>query len=357
MNSTASIIVATVIACLCGFSGAGSSQDIPASQQEKVKGKEKEAGAKAKTDDGKKDAKKRTFPQEAEAGGRPVMWEEPGDLEGRDLFYGLGGQKGAPDPAGKFTFIERDPGGTSEKIVVEDDKGRKWKVKFGAEARPETSASRIVWAAGYHVDQDYFVKRTHIEGRGGFDVWDVRFERDDDGYKKVGPWAWRSNPFQGTRELDGLKTLMALLNNFDVKAENNRVVRPGKKSGDDPAKLIYYVGDLGATLGSTGFFLTQIPLFGEMPAGTKGNPHHFAAHPFIERVANGEVTFHNKRRRSGRDLAGVKVENARWMGGVLNRLSDKQLSDAFRAGGFDEAETAIYVRAMRDRISQLLNLK
>ena len=319
------------------------------------KDKTADTGEKEKKKDGKK--KDKTKEPEGETAGRPVLWEEPNDLESRDLFYGPGGKKGAPDPSGKFTFIKRDVGGTSEKILVEDDKGRKWKVKFGAEARPETSASRIVWAVGYHVDQDYFVKRTHIEGRGGFDVWDVRFERDDDGYKKVGPWAWRSNPFLGTRELDGLKTLMALLNNFDIKADNNKIVRPGKKGGEDQGTRIYYVHDLGATLGSTGFFLTQIPVFGEMPAGTKGNPNHFAEHPFIERVQNGEVTFHNKRRRSGRDLAGVKVENARWMGGVLKRLSEKQLSDAFRAGGFDDGETAKFVRAIRSRISQLLSLK
>jgi len=111
--------------------------------------------------------------KEAESGGakeaRPVMWEEPSDIENRDLFYGPGGAEGAPDANGKFTFEARSTKGTSEKIDVVDDKGRKWKVKFGPEAKPETAATRIVWAAGYHVDQDYFVKRTHIEGRGGFD--------------------------------------------------------------------------------------------------------------------------------------------------------------------------------------------
>ena len=55
------------------------------------------------------------------------------------------------------------------------------------------------------MDQDYLVKRAHIEGRGGFDVWDVRFERDNDGFKKVDRWSWQENPFLGTRELDGLK--------------------------------------------------------------------------------------------------------------------------------------------------------
>jgi hypothetical protein len=286
-----------------------------------------------------------------------VLWEEPRDLETRELFYGVGGRKGAPDPAGRFVFIGRDTDGTAEKIKVEDDRDRRWTVKFGAEPGPETTASRIVWAVGYHVDQDYFVKRTHIEGRGGFDVWDVRFERDDDGFKKVDRWGWNSNPFMGTRELEGLKTLMALLNNFDLKSNNNRIVRPGKKKASDPTKLIYYVNDLGATLGSTGYWFGELPLIGELPFGSKGIAKHFAEHKFIEEVRNGEVRFHMQRTRAKRALKGVKVESARWMGGLLARLSDKQLTDAFRAGGFDEADTSVFLRAIRDRIGQLQNLK
>jgi hypothetical protein len=286
-----------------------------------------------------------------------VMWEEPLDLETRDLFYGIGGKKGAPNPSGRFVFIKRDTDGTAEKIVVEDDRERRWKVKFGYEPRPETTVTRIVWAAGYHVDQDYFVRRAHIEGRGGFDVWDVRFEREDDGFKKVGRWDWFSNPFVGTRELDGLKTLMAVLNNFDLKKENNKIVRPGKKRASDPVKLIYYVNDLGAALGSTGLWYSELPILGELGVGTMGVAKDFAEHKFIEGVQEGEVVFHYKRRRASRVLKGVKVENARWMGELLARISDKQLSDAFRAGGFDEAETAIYIRAIRDRIRQLQSLK
>jgi len=56
-------------------------------------------------------------------------------------------------------------------------------------------------------------------------------------------------------------------------------------------------------------------------------------------------------------LEGVTVENARWMGNLLGRLSDKQLSDAFRSGGFSESEIQVYVRAVRGRINQLKNLK
>jgi hypothetical protein len=45
------------------------------------------------------------------------------------------------------------------------------------------------------------------------------------------------------------------------------------------------------------------------------------------------------------------------MGELLGRLSDKQLSDAFRAGGWGDADVATYVRAMRERITQLKNLR
>jgi hypothetical protein len=284
------------------------------------------------------------------------MWEEPVDLERRDLFHGVGGPEGAPNPSDKFIFKGRDPVGMSEKIFVEDQRDRRWTVKFGLEARPETVATRIVWAVGYHVDQDYFVRRAWIAGRD-FEARDVRFERDNDGFKKAGRWSWQSNPFVGTRELDGLKVLMAFLNNFDLKTMNNKIVRPGKKSGLDPNKLIYYVSDLGATLGTTGYWFTELPLGGLFGAGTKGIPENFAAHAFIEGVRNGEVSFHHKRRLAKQAIAGVKVENARWMGDLLSRLSDKQMRDAFRAGGFDERETAIFVSAFRDRIRQLQELE
>lgn len=289
-------------------------------------------------------------------GYRVIMWEDVPDPTRRNLFNGAGGAEGAPDPNGKFTFEERVKGGTSEKIHVTDGKGRKWTVKFGPEARPETTATRIVWAAGYHVDQDYFVKRTHIEGRGGFDVWDVRFERRDDGYKEDDLWSWESNPFNGTRELQGLKVLMALLNNWDLKMDNNKIVRASKKSGGDRDERIFYVADLGGTLGSTGSFFTKLPFFGNAPAGTKGNPNAYSNQPFIDGVKNGQVVFHY-RGKDPKALEGVTVENARWMGNLLGRLSDKQLSDAFHAGGFSDSEVTTYLRAIRSRINELKNLK
>lgn len=323
--------------------------------------KDKDKTDKDKDKDKDKKEKKSKAQKEAEdkaeaKTGRPVLWQEPTDIEGRDLFNGPGGDNGAPNPSDKFTFIKRDSGGTSEKILVKDSKGREWSVKFGAEARPETSATRIVWAAGYTVDQDYFVKEAHIEGRGGFDVYDVRFERKDDGFKTLDNWMWMENPFNGKRELQGLKVLMALINNWDIKDVNNKIVRPNKESGGDRDSRVYYVSDLGGTLGATGNSLAKIPFFGNAPAGSKGRPDAFANQAFIDGVQGGKVVFHYEG-KNPKVLEGVSVEDARWMGELLGRLSDKQLSDAFRAGGFTDSEVAIYVRAMRSRINQLKNLR
>src|SRR5215470_9115636 len=48
----------------------------------------------------------------SESEGHPVLWKERGNLETLDLFYGPGGREGAPDPKGKFTYVDRDPHGT-----------------------------------------------------------------------------------------------------------------------------------------------------------------------------------------------------------------------------------------------------
>ena len=311
---------------------------------------------------GKDDGQVRRIEQIDPAAAEPVLWEEPTDIEQRNLFHGPGGPQGAPDPKARFTFLKKSTTGTQKKIIVKDESGREWTVKFGPEAKPETAAARIMWAAGYHADQDYFVREARIDGHEEPIIRDVRFERRDDGSKEVGNWSWETNPFIGTPELEGLKILVALLKNWDLKTSNNKIVVLAKANGGK-IRRVYYISDLGATLGATGTFLNQLPFLSDLPAsGTlgskkgKGHAEAFSKEAFIKEVRDGEVVFNHERKRGKEVVKGVSVESARWIGNLLARLSEKQLGDAFRAGGFNESETAIYVRTMRERIGQLQNL-
>src|SRR5688500_4297299 len=52
------------------------------------------------------------------------LWEPPTDIAQRDLFWGSGGQKNAPDPNELYEFKEEKAVGTQPGYDVEDSKGR-----------------------------------------------------------------------------------------------------------------------------------------------------------------------------------------------------------------------------------------
>ena len=54
-------------------------------------------------------------------------------------------------------------------------------------------------------------------------VTGARLERQGGGGEEAATWSWHDNPFVGTREFNGLRVMMALLNNWDLKDVNNRV--------------------------------------------------------------------------------------------------------------------------------------
>jgi hypothetical protein len=258
---------------------------------------------------------------------------------------------------------------------VSDRRGVEWIVKLGPEAQAETSATRLVWAVGYGAEEAYYLQRVRIQGLpelsrgeefvqpGGY-VLGARFEPRRAGAVRGDNWKWDENPFVGTRELNGLRTLMVLLNNWDARPENNHVVTVRDRRGRSQVR--YFVSDLGATFGRTGGW-------GEH---SKNDVEDFSASPFVEGVEGGMVKFDFSTRPSGIALASVAyppyflrewsrerhfrevpLEHARWMGRLLSRLSAAQLGSAFAAAGYSKAETDRYVRALRARIRVLASLQ
>src|SRR5215216_1369284 len=98
------------------------------------------------------------------AEGPAVIWHDPGPVERLDLFRGAGGEKYAPNPRANYTFVHTETKGANLKFDVEDDQGVRWRVKLGEEAQSETTATRLVWAGGYFVDEAYYLPEIRVTG-------------------------------------------------------------------------------------------------------------------------------------------------------------------------------------------------
>ena len=299
------------------------------------------------------------------AGTNAVLWRDMGDAAALNLLDGPGEKTGGPGT--DFKFIGEIKTGTAPKFDVEDERGAKWKVKLGPEVKPEVAATRLLWAAGYFADEDYYRAEIRVQGMpplsrgkayvtdGGL-VREVLLERHSDG-KKTGDWSWYDDRIDGTREFNGLRVLMALINNWDLKEENNAI----RDEGDGRQR--YVVSDLGASFGRTGGTFSR----------SKGKMKDYAESKFIEKVTPKYVDFvmhskpfvlpyvvrrkyYNSRAKMESITRHIPIADARWIGNLLGRFSTEQIGDCFRAAGFSPAEVDGYTRVVVQRIDALKKL-
>jgi hypothetical protein len=273
------------------------------------------------------------------------LWENPADLEQRDLFLGVGGSKNAPDQNELYEFKEQKDVGTQPGYDVKDSKGREWSVKLGEEAHVEVAVSRILWAIGYRQPSIYYLPRWTLVRDGKRTVQSgARFRLDNT--KNLGEWSWRKNPFLHTRELAGLFVYQVMVNNWDVKSQQNALYEMKDKDAPGP-KEQYMVKDLGASLGRTAW-----PV-----GGTKGDPDGFDEEPFIERVEGNRVHFAYQGAWLEPQLVrSITPADVKWTAGLLSRITSKQWSDAFRAAGFRDVEANRYIRRLQQKIAEGLTL-
>jgi hypothetical protein len=52
----------------------------------------------------------------------------------------------------------------------------------------------------------------------------------------------------------------------------------------------------------------------------------------------------------------IPIEDARWVGNTLGRLSTEQIADCFRSAGFSAAEVDTYTEVVKQRIAELAKL-
>jgi len=276
--------------------------------------------------------------EKKELTGKPVMWKDPTDLETRNLLLGAGGEEMKPDIS-QITYIEDKTGGYSKKYRVKDAKGNEWIAKIGKEAQTDTAANRLLWALGYETEIAYLIPHLKIEGKGEFD--NVRLEARPADVKRRGNWMWENNPFQTTPQFRGLKILMVMLNNWDMKDDNNEILA---HKGDTTGELRYIISDLGGSFGKTGGFISR----------SRNKPDDYVKAEFIKKV-NGDVIDFNYGGKNQKLFEGITVADARWLSALLKQLSDDQIKDAFRSANYPAEDVDRLAAAFRARANALEN--
>jgi hypothetical protein len=296
------------------------------------------------------------------------IWTDPGDISSKNLLYGSGGEKDQPRPP--VIFEKEDTNGSNPKFDVHDHDGTKWKVKLGVEAKPETVATRLLWAVGYFTEEAYLERELKVDGlpknlqRGqnlvkAGEARDARLKHHPKHAEKGEEWHWRKNPFSGTRDFNGLRVMMSLINNWDVKDENNAIYQD-KKSGEQ----LYVVTDLGASFGSIGYRLG--------PGRGKGDLGAYRSSKFITHVHRDYVDFSSPAHSTVIGILGIfsipdfvtrmrlrwigrhiPREDAKWIGGLLAQLKPAQIEDAFRSAGYSDKDVAEYSAVVEKRIADL----
>ncbi|HEX5435349.1 MAG TPA: hypothetical protein VFY05_14010 [Candidatus Angelobacter sp.] len=266
-------------------------------------------------------------------------------------------------------FLTEDSRGHNSKLYLEDARGEKWTAKLGIESQPETVASRLLWAVGYFTNESYYFARLQVAGlpthlrRGQGHVAapgvleGVRMQRHL-GKQEKPAWNWKHNPFVGTREFNGLRVMMALISNWDLKDENNAVYL------DDKNGEHWMVSDVGTAFGASGVRYTE--------HGSKNNLKSYRASRFIAKVTPAYVDFDFPHRppllfifvlptyvhQMRLQWIGHHIPraDAKWLGSLLGQLSTRQIQDAFRAAGYSQDQIAGFTQALQARIAALNNL-
>lgn len=296
--------------------------------------------------------------------GQAVIWRDPGDIRAKNLLLGPGGDD-KPEPPVKF--VKEDMAGHSPKFDTKDAAGTKWKAKLGPEAQPEPVAARLLWAVGYFANENYFFHELKITDlprlRRGSEfetadgVRDVRMQIHQLG-KKSGDWNWKKNRFSGTRELNGLRVMMALLRNWDLKDDNNAIFI------DKEGTEIYAVTDVGSTFGMTGRSYTD--------SMSKNDLGHYKAARFITKVRPDYVDFNFPTHAPllfvfapnlvfhvwSNHWVGKHIprQDVKWVASLLAQLTPEQIRDAFRAGGYKPDEVEAFAKVLETRIAELNKL-
>ena len=280
------------------------------------------------------------------------LWQEPADLETRDLLVGPAADAPKPD-ASAFTFVKADRTGHSPGYDLRDKNGIKWSVKLGSEAQTEVVTSRILWAIGYHQVPTYYLTTWRMEGGPQGHPGPGRFRPELPNAKVVGDWAWHQNPFVQTQAFRGLIVANLIVNNWDWKTSNNKIYDVANADGASVRQ--YIVRDLGASFGKSDAPGIARVLGARIAQGNRNNLEDFEQQGFIKAVVGNRVEFdYDGIYQSVVDT--VTVDDVVWTCRLLSRLSDAQWNAAFSAAGYPPDQAARFIAKLKSKIAEGLAL-
>ena len=272
-----------------------------------------------------------------------TLWQKPGNISSRDLFFGPWGREHAPSPDDIYRLVERKHTGVNPGLTVVDSRGREWSVKqpppgnFDSEVPIEISLSRILSAVGYYQTPVYLLPTFTLK-----DDWGTRpevggrFRLKHETLDSKGEWSWQENPFIRTRPFHGLLVMMMMFNSTDLKNSNNSLY---EYRDGGVVEQRYVVRDLGAALGDTNRL-----------APRKGHPDAFERQPFIVGVSNGYVEFAYDGHYKSFVRDRITPADVMWASDLLAQLTDRQWRDAFRAGGYEPSVADRFIRKLREKV-------
>ncbi len=276
------------------------------------------------------------------------FWNDP-EGRPRELFYGIGGKNLAPAPDAKYKFDGKDELGFSVSYDLVGPDGIEWSAKIGPEAQTEVLVSRILWGLGYHQPPAYYLPSWNLAGENGEvkKESEARFRPKIEGVERADEyWAWRDNPFVGTRPFNGLLVVLLMLNSTDLKDDNNSIYEITRQfpPGGPRVKRWFVVRDLGAALGETGKLFPR-----------RNWIEGFEKEEFIAGFKDGRIEFAFTGRHQEL-LKMITPADLRWAATRMQQFTDAQWRDAFRAANYSDEIRDRYLRKIRQKIEEALKV-
>jgi hypothetical protein len=206
--------------------------------------------------------------------------------------------------------------------------------------------SRILWGLGYHQPPIYYLPSWSADEKGSeprresearFRPKLATLDRQDD------YWYWADNRFSGTRQLKGLLVILLMFNSTDLKDDNNAIYRA--MDPWSPPGRWFLVRDLGAALGDTGRLFPR-----------RNWLQGFENNAFITGIDEGGIEFDYKGRHKEL-LRMITPPDVQWAAARLQRLTDQQWRDAFRAANYATPTADRYLARINEKIADGLALR